>query len=1855
MKRNMISIAISVLMAVVLLHLGGCKPKQAAIPQADPRFIPHIAAYTTGIISSASTIKIRLAEPAATFAGENRPAVEPLFEFSPALKGETYWIDRQTVEFKPAESMKQDQVYQATFALGKVKEVESSLREFEFGFQIMKQSFEVESGGLVIENTSNPNSYTFEGRVLTMDVMDPEKVKNILQATYQGKELTISRTSGSDRHIHAFSVSGIDRQRASTALKISWDGKPVAVDVKGDREIPVPAQGAFVKMSERIEPGAQRSLYLYFSDPLDPRQDIRGLVTTNVDEMTSYLIQSNTLKIFFSDAFEQELTVTVNAGLLNLSGKKLSQEYIIRQPAGSFASLKPQIRAVGAGNILPSSQGLVFPFEAVNLKAVKLTIFKIFENNIGQFLQENQLSGYGDMKRVSLPVFSKTIPLTNSGVTDFSRWNRFTFDLSQFIQADPGAIYQISITFNKRHILYPCENSEEESDASTDQEDLERLEKLFNSPEGYYSPYWSEDYYTEDYDWSQRDNPCNGAYYSQDKMLRQNLLATDIGLIAKRGNSGDILVAACDIPTAKPMNGVDLSVLDYQLQEMTRATSDKDGFATFRLDRKPFLLIAKKGNQRSYLRLDDGSALSLSNFDISGEEIQQGLKGFIYGERGVWRPGDTLFVSFILEDREQILPLGHPIVFELRNPQGQLTSRKVKTYDKKGIYTFITATSSDAPTGKWNVSVKTGGTVFTKALRIETVKPNRLKITFQPDKAVVFGNTGKIRANLHAQWLHGGKAANLKTGYEVMLTKARAEFKSYRNFIFDDPGITFYPQTLPLFDGRLDEEGYVTIDKNLGLSTTLPSALNAYFRGKVFEPGGDFSVDFLTEPVLPYPVYVGMKAEMPREGYWLEADKDHTVSIVTIDRMGNLVAGRDLQAEIFKVDWSWWWNEDDAGSAEYAVSSYQRPIYSTVFSTSGGKGSFQYKIPYPEWGRFYVRVKNPETGQTCGQYIYIDWPDSYGRRGGDMPGGATMLPLSADKSGCKVGESVNVTIPGMAGARALVSIENGSRVVKSFWTDAGSSENVVKIEAMATMTPNVYIHITLIQPHKDKKNDLPIRQYGILPLEVEDPGTHLMPVIRMADVLKPEQKVGITVSEKNGKPITYTIAVVDEGLLDLTRFKTPDPHALFYAHEGLGVKSFDLYEGVIGAFGGTLERLLSIGGDEEMKQEEKGKSLRFKPVVKFLGPFSIKAGEKVTHSFLMPNYIGSVRTMVVAAGEGAYGMAEKTTPVKQDLMVMATLPRVLGPKEEIIVPVNVFVMNRAVKSVTVSIKSNKLLTLEGSSTQTIAFSGEGEKMIFFRFKAGSSLGEAHIECKATGNGITSVYTTDLPIRSPHVPVQKSTDYQVNQGETKTLAFTPFGLSGTNQASLVLSAVEKIDFNQLIKYLVQYPYGCAEQTTSGAFAQLYLSKVVNLPEEVRKRTEDNIRTGITRLGKMQATDGGFIYWPGGRDIDDWTSSYAGHFLLEAIALGYSVPDHMINRWKDYQCAAVRRWAADPKVSWPGLVQAYRLYTLALAGSPDMGSMNRMREVVNLSPQASWRLAAAYALAGKREIAANMTRNLPVQFQHDNEGYYTYGSQLRDQAMALETMITLGNAAEAGKLAKNIASKINSADWLSTQESAFSLMALAKYYSEFVKSNGIKSLVTINGQQSRAETNLFQLEFPVKVVDQKSNSITVVNQSTGVMFLTLTESGIPVETDDISFRNNLSMVVKFADKDGKNLDITKLPQGKDFTISIAVRSQNPDGCRNLALVQVFPSGWEIGNTRVAEDVDSHGSQQFKYQDFRDDRVNTFFDLYGTREKTFIFEVTATYPGKFYLPGSYCEAMYDHTVNARDKGMWIEVVRE
>lgn len=1845
-------------LAFTTISLLSCKDKPSHV-EADPAFAPYVEAYTTGQISRTSAIRVQLSSTVNTTHSIGEELKETFFSITPSVKGKTVWTDARTIEFRPEKELEPNLAYQVSFALGKAAKVPEKFREFRFSFQTIKPDFDIELQGL--RSNGDKTGMYLIGQLQTADVEDAKKVEQILSASQTGNAKKITWTHGGGGKIHEFQVTGIERSSTDSKLDIVWNGSPIRSKREGKTTESVPAKGSFRVLQVQAMNEGQQYASVQFSDPISAAQDLTGLLGISNEEDLSYSIQGSEIRIFAGGTLDGNKSVQVNSGISNIWGDVIQQDYSANIV---FESRLPSVRIIGKGNILPSSGKLVVPFDAVNLNAVDVSIIKIFENNVPQFLQENEIGGSNELRRVGKPVVQKTLRLDADQTLDLRRKQRFNLDIDKFIQTEPGAIYRVILGFRPEYSLYVGGASQsQDDDASEDDEEYDEgygdgnNQYASDDDEGFWNSY--DTYYPYGYSWSRRNDPTSRSYFNKDKWAMRNILATNIGLTAKKGNDKDLLVAVTNILSTEPLQDVELKVLDYQLQVIASGKSGADGFARIPLKHKPYLLVAQNGREKSYLKLNDGLSLSMSRFNVGGEEIRNGIKGFVFGERGVWRPGDSLFINCIIEDKNGTLPAEHPVDFSLINPKGQVYQRAVQTGAANGFYVFKTATDAAAPTGNWTARVKVGGAVFDKKIKIETIMPNRLKINLDFGANPLLGKNGSNQGILQSNWLFGTPASNLKARIDASLSPSKKPFQSFSGFIFHNPASDYSTAQKTIFDGTLDASGKAPVNTAFSIEEEAPGMLQANLLVKVFEPGGSFSIDNMSIPYSPFHSYAGIKLPDGEKPFnYLLTGKTHSLQMVNVDPRGNLLNQQSkLEVQFYRIQWRWWWDDSYDNLSNFTQDNYNKLLRKDTVTLTGGRGRWNFGTREHEWGRYLVLVRDLSSGHITGSTLFIDEPGWQSRSGQDDQSAATMLSFSSNKEKYRVGEEVSLSIPSSSGGRLLVSLENGSKVIRYFWQETAQGQTIVRFKAEAGMAPNIYATVSLLQPHNQTVNDAPIRLYGSIPVLVEDENSILKPSVSIPAVIRPEQRVTLSVSEQKGKAMSYCVAVVDEGLLDLTRFKTPDPHSAFYAREALGVRSFDLFDDVIGAWGGKLERILSIGGDESSTAGKQKRANRFKPVVKYLGPFELKAGQTRQHSFDMPAYVGSVRTMVVAAGKGAYGSTEKTSAVRKPLMILPTIPRALSPGDQFMLPVTVFAMEPSVRQVSVNLQQNPFFDISGSPAQNITFDKPGDQVVYFNVKVKDVQGVGKLRITAQSGSEKAADETEIDIRNPNPFITRSMQMVLSPGQQWNASAKAIGIPSASTASLELSSLPPMNLQKRLQYLIRYPHGCIEQTTSGAFPQLVLKQLTDLSDAQQAETDRNIRAVIPRLTNFQNRDGGFGYWPGAPDSDEWGSSYAGHFLLEARLQGYLVNESVIQSWKSFQRAKANQWVPATNNFYGGdLQQAYRLYTLALAKAPELGAMNRLREFKYISPEAKWRLAAAYALAGYANAALDLVSGLPLEFPTRLNPGMTFGSDLRDQAMALETLTIMGKRDKAQQLVGTVAARLSEDNWYSTQSTSYALLAIAKYCGKNPGKDKIIATVQVGGKPVQINSTKYLTQIPITFI-QGEVPVQVSNKGNNTVYARLITTGQPLTGDSIRPTGNpsmLSMTVTYMGTDGKPIDVSKMAQGTDFIAKVTVRNTGKQGTyHQMALTQVFPSGWEILNARLADAEPGYKSPPMTYQDIRDDRVHTYFNIRENETLQYSIQLNASYAGRYYLPATTCEAMYDNRIQAASGGRWVEVL--
>ena len=1882
----------------VFFIFQSCGRKSAADFNSDfSLFKDYIVSFTGGIVSSESDIRVVLAFDKKDWK-VNQELDDDLFDISPTIRGKVVALSSNTLAFIPEKKLNPGTEYQVTLNLDKLitlpKEKEAALSKFNFTVKTIKQDFTINT----IDIQSYSKQYQYLNCVLkTADNIDIDTAIKLVSASQKGNNLKIKfeKKSGTAKEFN-FIIDSIQRYDEATNLEIAYDGSDFDIDQKGQLDYAITSINEFKIVKVDVPDGSNQSVLINFSEPLEKGQDFKGLVSIQNANNLKFSTQGNVLKVYFTNeavakkevpapvvvqepvyasvdsssvvvdsatvavdsvaeevvevvpdetpepVITGELLLEVFEGIESQYGKKMDSNYTEKI---TFDQIKPSVRFIKNGTILPSSNNLKLNFEAVNLSAVDVKVYKIYKNNILQFLQYNQLNGSQNLKKVAQPIAKTTLKLNESGLINPTRWNTFALDLSKIITPEPGAIYRVEFVYKKKYSLYKCETS----DGDQNEEEEEEVDENDVNYSG--NSYDDYEYDYGDYDWRESENPCTNSYYYNAK-IATNILATDLGVIAKRGENKSYFFAVNNIVTTEPVSNARVDLYTYQQQKITTGATSSEGIASFQLDKFAYFAIVTLGDQSTYVKLDDGLSLSVSNFDVAGETLQKGLKGFIYGERGVWRPGDNLYLSFILNDAANKLPKSHPIKFRLNDPNGKTTYQTIQRTNELNHYSFVVPTSAEAPTGNWEAMISVGGAKFYKSIKIETIKPNRLKIKNNFSRKTLSSSYPNT-SNLEVTWLHGAIAKNLNVEMQAKFSQQTTTFKGYEKFSFDDLVRKFSTEEINVFSGKLNENGKATVNIEPKLQGQAPGMLRASFITKVYEEGGDFSTDVISTTYSPYKTYVGIKSPEPNKYGMLETRAKNRFEVVTVDENGRPKAVKNLEVRIYKVDWRWWWDSSSDNLSNYNSSNSTTSYKSTIIDTdSSGKGSFEFELTDEEWGRYLIRVSDDTSGHATSLTVNIDWPIWSGKTRNRDASTANMLVFSTDKHNYAVGEKAQISFPSSEGGRALISIENGSRVVQTIWAKTQKGETKVEIPITAAMAPNVYFNITLLQPHASTKNDSPIRMYGIVPIEVVDKNTILAPTLSMPDVLKPEQTFTVKVGEKTGKEMTYTIAVVDEGLLDLTRFKTPNAWDSFYVREALGVKTWDVYDDVIGAYGGKINQIFSIGGDQDLGGGKAKKANRFKPVVLYYGPFKLEKGQTKSHQLKLPKYIGSVRTMVVAgdASTSAYGSVEKATQVRSPLMVLASLPRKISPSEKVTLPVTVFATENKIKNVSIQIKTSPGLKVMGSATQRLTFAQPDEKMAYFNLVVGSATGIAKVQVIATSGNERSVYDVEIDMTNPNPLTSTYTDVILPPNSTKTISWKTFGVSGSNKARLEVSSMPTINLNGRLQFLIQYPHGCVEQTTSSVFPQLFLNDVVDLDATRKELIQKNITAGIARLGSFQLSNGGLPYWQGNTIADDWGTSYAGHFLIEAEKKGYVLPINFKSKWTSYQQKEAKQWRFEQKYG-NDLAQAYRLYTLALAGNADLSSMNRLRETKGISNESKLRLAAAYVLAGQKSAGQNLLLRTSIDSESSDYNYYYYGSSERNRAMALETMLLLDQKQKAFSMASKLAKEMSNNQWMSTQTTAYCLYAMSK----FAASNGPKGINIQFSKNGKGETISTQKTIADRslVVQTGSNSITLKNNKSNTIYVRVLNTGIlPIGQENVVQSDVLAAIV-FKNRKGGVINVSKINQGTEFVAEVTVKNQRNESVQNVALSQILPSGFEIVNTRFTDYGDATNNVA-DYIDIRDDRTNFYFGLKSRETKVFRILLNASYLGNYYLPGLQCEAMYDNTFLARTKGFWVEVVK-
>jgi len=1358
---------------------------------------------------------------------------------------------------------------------------------------------------------------------------------------------------------------------------------------------------------------------------------------------------------------------------------------------------------------------------------------------------------------------------------------------------------------------------------------------------------------------------------------------TDLGLIVKQGATGGTVVFANSIRTAQPLAGVTVNLVSSNNQVIGSVKTDGSGVAQFDSSAsmrrfKLGMITAVKDADFSFLNLTK-SRVETSRFAVGGLTSNAAhYQAFLYGDRNLYRPGDTVRTNTVIRTEDwKNPPAGLPLKIRLLLPSGKEYSSLQQKLSAAGSFESRFILPATIMTGLYTLEVLTGNDVLltSRQISVEEFIPDRLKVTVTAAPAVLKPGQN-VAASITAVNLFGPPAADRKFEVEFSLKQKAFSAPKYPDYSFtinsgerrkttNEDGEASSESALTARFEKTVREGSTDAAGHGTAAYTVPDfhdlgTLEGVAFATVFDETGRPVNRLATFDVQTQATMFGI-ANLP--------DLISTKQALTVKLLALTPAGKPTSAPAdIKVVRKLWETVLERQGGRYVYNSQQRDqVILNQSRTVGAETSFSFTPIYS--GEYEVRVSRPGATSYVTQRFY-----AYGY--GDTQANSFEVnnegevTIEADKPKYAPGETANLLLKSPFAGRILVTVERAN-VLDHFYVTTDGKAAEVKIPIKAGHVPNVYVTATAVRAHT-AQDRLPLTvARGFLPLTVEKTDSRLAVAITAPAASRSQtwQTVEITTAPR----AQLTLAVVDEGILQLKNYQTPDPHAYFYQKRALEVSAFDVYPFLLPELGTS-----SSGGDaaDMRNRTNPVPNRRVKLVSKWSGVLTADGDGKLRYRVRVPQFSGALRIMAVAYKDDAFGSAEFTMKVTDPVVISTALPRFMSPGDTIDVPVTF--TNTTSKKMGVSAKmelSGPLVAAEpvipyadipGSYQPTgyvIPVPPNSEKRVTFHLKASQSIGVGTVTIVATGQVIGTeskevfTETIELPVR-PAASLEKRTGSGVIAGgATLPLNLKTDFLPASLSSRLVVSRSPLTEFSKDLRYLLQYPYGCLEQTVSAAFPQLYYAdlaatlqqKTGAAAKSQRYNPNYHVQEAIRKIESMQLYNGSLSYWPGGDYDNWWATAYAAHFLQEAQQAGFAVNKSCLDKVLKYLAFRLKKRETEPYQYFDvnNLARqrtiaskeiAYSLYVLALTGRQDPVALNYYRaNRPLLTEDSQFLLACTQSLLGNQRAFREL---LPTKFGSERAARRaldgSFYSPIRDEGLVLNALVSTDpNNPQIPGIARQLSRQMKEARWLSTQESAFALLALGKIARQNARSTATASLF-IDGKPAG---NFDGKDLTLRNVANRNVSIRTVGK--GSLYYFWETEGISTSGQVKEEDAYLKVRRRFLTRDGVPLGTPTFRQNDLVVVKITLETADAAGeIKNVAITDLLPAGLEIENPRIGALRDLSWAKDATtpdYLDVRDDRINLFTTATGT-PKNFYYLCRAVSKGTFKLGPVNADAMYN-----------------
>ncbi len=1332
---------------------------------------------------------------------------------------------------------------------------------------------------------------------------------------------------------------------------------------------------------------------------------------------------------------------------------------------------------------------------------------------------------------------------------------------------------------------------------------------------------------------------------------------SDIGLIAKQG-VGKLFVFANSIKTATAINGVTVNVYGKNNQLLGTGATNSDGVAEVAIASKSFagftpaMVIAKTADDFTYLPFNT-TRVNTSRFDVGGKHTNAtGLDAFVYAERDIYRPGEKLNYAIVVRERGWKPAADLPVKIKFLLPNGKELKTVRKGLNEQGATEGGMDISTAAITGSYTMEVYSSTDVLlaTKNFMIEEFVPDRIKVTTKLDKPSL-RSAETTNLSVNAVNFFGPPAANRNYETEIQIKQKEFTAKAYSDYYFSLANQKSFTDK-EVKQGTTDAAGNATLTYQVPATYANVGLLQAAFYTTVFDETGRPVSKVANGDIFTQDVFNGIKDD---GSYYYPLNATVKFSLVSLAKDGTPI-NASATVQIIKHEYKTVLSK--SGSYFRYESQQQDKILADQPMNIGDKTDYSFIPRSP--GDYEIRVARPGANAYVSKHFY-----SYGSWGGEASSfevnNEGNVDITLDKEKYAAGDNAKILFKTPFSGRMLVTVERDG-VLSHSYLDVAKRTASMELKLGSEHVPNVYVTATLIKPHE--VTDMPLTvAHGFQNITVEEGGRKIPITITAAKSVRSKTHQKVTVKAVPGSYVS--LAAVDNGVLQVSDFKTPDPYSFYYQKTALNVSAFDMYPLLFPELRG---RLSSTGGDGDLSLEKRVNPIpakRFKIMSYWGGLKKADASGNASFEFDVPQFSGEVRLMAVAFKDEKFGNAEATTTVADPIVISSSLPRFISPGDTVLLPVTISNTTIKIANGTATLNLSGPIKVVGASSQSVVINANSEGRALFQIVADPTIAPAKIIVTINALGEKFTEETEIAVRPPSTLQKLSGSGSIVGGQTQTLSIQQADyIAGSFKYNLVISRSPVAQVADQLQALVRYPYGCTEQTVSSAFPQLYYGDFVDalkLNGDNKQNAAYNIAEAIRKIQMRQLYNGAVKLWDGDGKEDWWTTIYAAHFLIEARKAGYDFDASLLETMLNYIANRLKTketieyyYNRDQKRKIAPKEVAYSLYVLSLANRPQASTMNYYKAAGQLlALDSKYLLSAAYAVSGDKRSFNSM---LPTSFSGEESLQQTGGSfysALRDEAISLNALVDVdpGNA-QIPQMVQHVIMRLKGDRYLNTQERAFSFLALGKVARNAARSTVTadvkvagKVVATVSDKDWKGTNDLF-----------KGGAIDITTKGSGRLYYSWVAEGISISGAYTQEDSYLKVRRQLYNRFGKPITSTTFKQNDLIIVGITLERAYDQPIENIVITDLLPAGFEIENPRTKEipgmDWIKDGSEPTAL-DVRDDRIHFFVDGYYGKQK-YYYAVRAVSLGSFKQGPVSADAMYNGEMHSYNGAGMVRVVR-